>query len=144
MSSRTTVATKCGDPRHTAGAVVLIVDDNECIRRLFAEILQSEGYQTVEARTGVEAIEKTILVNPNLVLIDLSLPDMTGTDVARAINESSSGRIPMIGCSAYWSSRYKATALQSGMVDYLIKPVSVDIFKATVAKYLIQGIIQVL
>ena len=138
MSSRTTVATKCGDPRHTAGAVVLIVNDNECIRRLFAEILQSEGYQTVEARTGVEAIEKTILVNPNLVLIDLSLPDMVGTDVARAINEGSSGRIPVIGCSAYWSSRYKATALQSGMVDYLIKPVSVDVFKATVAKYLIQ------
>jgi len=138
MSSRTTVATKCGDPRHTAGAVVLIVDDNECIRRLFAEILQSEGYQTVEARTGVEAIEKTILVNPNLVLIDLSLPDMVGTDVARAINEGSSGRIPVIGCSAYWSSRYKATALQSGMVDYLIKPVSVNVFKATVAKYLIQ------
>jgi two-component system cell cycle response regulator DivK len=138
MSSRPTVATKCGDARHTTGALVLIVDDNECIRRLFAEILQSEGYQTVEARTGVEAIEKTILVNPNLVLIDLSLPDMVGTDVARAINEGSSGRIPVIGCSAYWSSRYKATALQSGMVDYLIKPVSVNVFKATVAKYLIQ------
>jgi two-component system cell cycle response regulator DivK len=138
MSSRPTVATKCGDARHTTRALVLIVDDNECIRRLFAEILQSEGYQTVEARTGVEAIEKTILVNPNLVLIDLSLPDMVGTDVARAINEGSSGRIPVIGCSAYWSSRYKATALQSGMVDYLIKPVSVNVFKATVAKYLIQ------
>src|ERR1041384_7738179 len=97
--------------------VVLIVEDHPDLRRTLAKILRSYGYQTVEATTGAEAIEKTAVIKPNLVLMDFSLPDMTGAEAANAIrNNPATGTIPVIGCSAYFGLQYRDAALSSGMV----------------------------
>jgi CheY-like chemotaxis protein len=65
--------------------IVLIVDDNEHLRTIAALTLRSHGYEIVKATTGQEAIEKTLTKHPNLILLDIDLPDMRGTEVARAI-----------------------------------------------------------
>jgi two-component system cell cycle response regulator DivK len=121
----------------TNSTAVLIVDDNEHIRAILAQILRAYGYEAMEAKTGIEAIEKTNSMKPDLVLMDINLPDMTGADAARAIKKNSSTRtIPVIGCSAFIGSQYRDAALSAGMVDYLVKPVSVDLFTAKIAQFL--------
>ena len=117
--------------------VILIVEDHEGLRCTLAKILSLFGYETLEAATGHDAIEKTSLMKPNLVLMDFSLPDMTGAEAAHVIkNNPVTGTIPVIGCSAYFGAEYRDAALISGMVDYLVKPVSVDLITAKIAKFL--------
>jgi two-component system, cell cycle response regulator DivK len=65
--------------------IVLIVDDNEHLRTIAAPTLWSHGYEIVEATIEQKAIEKTLTKHPNLILLDIDLPDMRGTEVARAI-----------------------------------------------------------
>ncbi len=117
--------------------VILIVDDNKGIREIFAQILRSHGYDTVEAETGLEAIKKTSSIKPSLVLMDLSLPDMTGADATRAIkNDTFTGTIPVIGCSAFFGPQIRDAALHAGMVDYLVKPISINLFTAKVEQFI--------
>jgi CheY-like chemotaxis protein len=112
---------------------VLIVDDNGHLRRILATFLQSRGYETSEAASGHEAIETAIAVKPNLILLDLTLPDMKGTDAARALRKSpSTARIPIVGCSAYFGSELRQEALRAGMADYLQKPISAAGIEAVV------------
>jgi two-component system, cell cycle response regulator DivK len=114
-------------------AVILIVDDNEHLRDIFAHVLHLYGYQTVEATTGIEAIEKTKSIKPNLILLDIDLPDMSGVDVVRAIKKDAvTGKIPIIGCSAFME--FREAALDAGMIDYLIKPVSEKLLTEKVAE----------
>jgi CheY-like chemotaxis protein len=104
---------------------VLIVDDNVDLRRILAKFLQACGYETSEARNGQEAINTAIAVKPNLILLDLTLPDMKGTDAARAIRKyPATAHIPIVGCSAYFGTEFRQEALRSGMDDYLQKPIS--------------------
>jgi len=104
---------------------VLIVDDNEHLRRILATFLQSRGYEISEAASGHEAIATAIATKPNLILLDLTLLDMKGTDVARAIRKHpSAAHVPIIGCSAYFGSELRQEALRAGMADYLQKPIS--------------------
>ena len=61
---------------------ILIVDDNEGPRKLLAWLLQPRGYETLQAATGKDAIEKAITAQPSLILLDIRLPDMNGMDAA--------------------------------------------------------------
>jgi hypothetical protein len=72
------------------GNSVLIVEDNDHLRKILASILRFSGYQVSEAVSGNEAIDKAVLVKPGLILLDLSLPDMNGIHVARAIKKTGS------------------------------------------------------
>jgi two-component system, cell cycle response regulator DivK len=67
---------------------VLIVEDNEHLRQILASILRFSGYEVLEARTGTQAIEKALAAKPNLILLDLDLPDMTGIATAKAIKKT--------------------------------------------------------
>jgi CheY-like chemotaxis protein len=62
---------------------ILIVDDNEHLRQILSSILRFSGYEISEAATGTQAIEKAVSAKPNLILMDLDLPDMTGADAAK-------------------------------------------------------------
>ena len=66
---------------------ILIAEDNEDLRKMLAWLLQPRGYETLQAATGQEAIQVAIAAQPNLILLDLNLPDMNGADVARAIKK---------------------------------------------------------
>lgn len=101
-------------------ALVLIVDDEPAIRRLLRTGLTAGGYRTVEAATAGEAIGMAGTENPDLILLDLGLPDMEGFDLVRTIRANSA--VPIVVLSARDDERGKVAALDLGADDYVTKP----------------------
>jgi len=99
---------------------VLVVDDDRAIRRLLRTSLGAHGYQVVEAASGHEALEAVIAHHPDLIILDLGLPDLDGVDVTRQLREWS--QIPIIVLSVREHEHDKITALDAGADDYLTKP----------------------
>ena len=117
---------------------VLIVEDNSHLRRILAGALEQRGYTISEATTGDEAIVRAINEKPNLILLDLSLPDMTGTDAARALKQNpQTAHIPIVGCSAHFGSEWRDQALRSGMVSYVQKPVRLKEIEAVIEQFIL-------
>jgi len=117
---------------------ILLVDDSDDLRSFLIIMLQSYGYETIEAVTGKEAVEKAISGTPDLILMDISLPDITGVDAAKTIKENPiTANIPIIAYTAFPSRKWKQAALNAGIVKYLEKPVSVDILKETIEKFIL-------
>ncbi len=117
---------------------ILIVDDNEHLRQILASILRFSGYEISEAATGTQAIEKAVSTKPNLILLDLDLPDMTGADAAQAIcKDQRTAGIPIVGCSAFLGLEWREVALRAGMVDYLEKPISAAAIEAVVEQLIL-------
>lgn len=115
---------------------VLIVEDNENLRNILTLIVSACGYKTFAADTGAAAVESAASLNPDLVLLDLDLPDMAGTEVARKIRKNpKSSRIPIIGCSAFSAWAEGEEARNAGMVDYLQKPIAAHVLKEKIDKY---------
>jgi two-component system KDP operon response regulator KdpE len=102
---------------------VLIVDDEQSIRRFLRVSLESQKYTVVEASTGQEALAKMVSEKPEIVVLDLGLPDMDGVEVTRLIRQWS--KIPIIILSVRNSEKDKIAALDAGADDYLSKPFSV-------------------
>src|SRR5262249_2858371 len=103
-------------------ATVLIVDDEPQIRRLLGVCLERNGYHVIEAATGEEGISRAIEYQPNLVLLDLGLPDIDGVAVLRRIREWS--QVPILVVSVRNREDEKIRALDSGANDYITKPFS--------------------
>jgi CheY-like chemotaxis protein len=117
---------------------ILVVDDNEDLRRIVASMLTYFGYEISEAATGSQAIEKAIFTRPSLILMDIDLPDITGLEAAQLIrNEPRTAHIPIIGCSAHFGEEFKETALRAGMVDYLEKPVRAAVIRAKLEQFIV-------
>ncbi|HEV8719152.1 MAG TPA: response regulator [Candidatus Binatia bacterium] len=117
---------------------VLIIEDNEHVREIFVSMLRSAGYEILDAGTGTQGIEKALSAKPNLILLDLDLPDMTGMDTAKAIRKNSStAHIPIIACSAWSGREWREEALRAGMVDYLQKPIPSELIKAKVREFIL-------
>jgi two-component system, OmpR family, KDP operon response regulator KdpE len=104
----------------TQPALVLIVDDEPPILRLLRTSLQAQGYRTAEARNGAEALAAATADQPELVLLDLGLPDMDGLEVIRQIRQASA--VPIVVLSARGDERGKVAALDLGADDYVTKP----------------------
>ncbi len=104
-------------------AVILVVDDERPIRRFLRTSLAMFGNTIHEAANGQEAIQMVALHHPDLVILDLSLPDMEGVEVLRKIREWS--QVPVIILSVRDSEADKIQALDSGADDYLTKPFGV-------------------
>ena len=109
--------------------LVLIVDDHEKNRKLARDVLRAAGLRTLEASRGDEAISAATDHRPDVVLLDLRLPDMNGTDVARELRGGEeTARIPVVALSASayaWSSEQ---LLAAGFDGYLQKPIDVRAF----------------
>lgn len=106
------------------GARVLVVDDEPAILRAVQTNLNGHGFRVDTASTGQEAMEATSRVRPDLVLLDLGLPDMDGLDVIRAIR--SRMPTPIVVLSARGAEHEKVAALDLGADDYLTKPFGVN------------------
>ena len=104
---------------------LLIVDDDEDILRNLERILRLKGYETDIARTGLEAIEKTKRNFYNLVLLDIKLPDMEGTELLRKMHETFPEMIKIM-VTGYPDLENAIKSLNFGADAYLIKPVSVQ------------------
>ena len=105
-------------------ATILIVDDEPPIRRLLRTGLQAQGYRTVEAETGAAALAAVAAAEPDIVLLDLGLPDMDGLDVIRALRLR--GAVPILVLSSRDDERGKVDALDLGADDYVTKPFGMD------------------
>lgn len=117
---------------------ILIIEDNQHLRKILAEIVRFYGYEVSEARTGTQAIRKAVFSKPNLILLDLGLPDMSGIEAGRAIrNNPESAHIPIIACSASLSQEDREEALRGGMVDYLLKPISAALIRAKLKEFIL-------
>jgi CheY-like chemotaxis protein len=116
---------------------ILVVEDVEDSRAILVIILQRFcGYQTLEAANGTEAIQKTLAEKPDLIVMDLGLPDITGVDVAKALKENpNTAHIPIIAHTAWSTDKWKDAALVAGMVEYLQKPVPKEVLKETIARF---------
>ncbi len=103
--------------------LVLLVDDADDSRELFAECLRQEGFDVVEAARLVEGIARARHDRPDLVLLDLSLPDGDGCDAARALKSDEATRaIPILALTGHAEAQARADALQAGCDGVLLKP----------------------
>lgn len=100
--------------------LVLVIEDDVQIRRFLRTTLTSSGYRLLEAATGNEGINKAALNAPDVIILDLGLPDLDGLEVMRRLREWS--LIPVIVVSAREQERDKVAALDIGADDYLTKP----------------------
>jgi two-component system KDP operon response regulator KdpE len=99
---------------------ILIVDDEKAIRCFLKVSLSSYGYNVFEAAAGMEAIEKSISLHPDTIILDLGLPDIDGIEVLRKIRKRS--KLPIIILSVREDPMDKVSALDAGADDYLTKP----------------------
>lgn len=104
---------------------ILIVEDNEQNIDMLSRRLAKQGYQTLKAVTGEEGIEQAILHLPDLILMDMGLPNIQGWDATKCIRANAlTSDIPVIGLSAYASEADRNKALAFGCDDYETKPVN--------------------
>jgi two-component system, OmpR family, response regulator RegX3 len=106
-----------------SGIRVLVVDDERKIRDLVGSYLEHEGYTVTLAATGRAALEAAVREHPDLIVLDLRLPDIPGEEVARSLREVS--RVPIIMLTAKSAEDDRVTGLRIGADDYLVKPFSV-------------------
>ncbi|MDE1943735.1 MAG: response regulator [Betaproteobacteria bacterium] len=117
---------------------ILIVEDNPNNRYLAEFLLESAGFTTCHATTGVEAIERAKSERPDLILMDIQMPEMDGYEATRLLKADSVTRaIPVIGISAFASGDARQAALDSGMSDYITKPIVADVFLPKVKNFLL-------
>ena len=103
---------------------VLIVEDEKSISNFISMILQANGFDTIVVRTGEEALTMISSHCPDLVILDLGLPDMDDLDILRQLRSGSS--LPVVVVSARSHEKDKVTALDLGADDYLTKPFGTD------------------
>ena len=117
-------------------ATVLVIDDEPQIRKFLRISLGSQGYKVLEAGTGAEGLSQAALGRPELVVLDLGLPDMDGQQVLRELREWS--QVPVLVLSVRASEVQKVEALDGGANDYVTKPFGIQEFLARVRALLRQ------
>jgi len=126
-------------PRRSVGTeapLVLIVDDNQKNLKLARDVLRAAGLRTLEADSGAAGMTLAAERLPDVILMDLRLPDMDGTDAARALgNAARTARIPIVALSALPLEGDEDRLLAAGFAGYLEKPISVGEFPDQVRSY---------
>jgi len=104
-------------------ATIIVIEDEAQIRRFLRTTLASEGYQVIEAETGKQGLTEAAMRKPDLIILDLGLPDMDGIEVVKELRAWSS--VPIVILSARSQESDKISALDAGADDYLVKPFGV-------------------
>ena len=116
---------------------VLVVEDNELNMKLFHDLLEASGYDTIETRNGLEAIDLARTHRPDLILMDIQLPEVSGLEVTKWIKEDDDLRsIPVIAVTAFAMKGDEDRIRAGGCEAYLSKPITVSTFIETVQKFL--------
>ena len=116
---------------------ILIVEDNEQNLYLVTFLLKQNGYHVTTARSGLEAIDKTIAEKPDLILMDIQLPEMNGYEATKKIkNIAEINHIPIVAVTSYAMAGDREKAMAIGCVDYIEKPFDPDSFVSEIEKYL--------
>ena len=108
---------------------ILIVEDNELNLKLFKDLLEAHGCETVETKTGVNALELTKEHKPELILMDIQLPEISGLDVTKQIKADEEVKhIPIIAVTAFAMKDDEEKIMNAGCQAYLSKPISIGHF----------------
>jgi two-component system cell cycle response regulator DivK len=116
---------------------ILVVEDRDDARTILVTLLRRFcGYETIEAANGTEAIAKAVAEKPDLILMDLDLPDISGIEAAKAVKENpDTAHIPIVAQTAWSYRQWKEKVLRVGIVGYLEKPVSMELMKETIERF---------
>jgi len=118
-------------------ATILIVEDNPATRELLREFLQGDGHTVLEASTGLEALTVAGVASPDLILLDLRLPDAHGFDLARRLRQQPrTATIPILALTAYPGDPGAEALTDSGCTGYLTKPISLELLREALQHYL--------
>lgn len=116
---------------------VLIVEDNDLNMKLFSDLLEAHGYATLKTASGVEAMEIARTNRPDLILMDIQLPEVSGLEVTKWLKQDAELKaIPVIAVTAFAMKGDEERIREGGCEAYLSKPISVAKFLETVRNYL--------
>lgn len=116
---------------------ILIVEDNELNMKLFHDLLDAHGYQTIQTRDGMEALDLARKHHPDLILMDIQLPEVSGLEVTKWLKEDDGLKaIPVIAVTAFAMKGDEEKIREGGCEAYISKPISVSHFLETVRKFL--------
>ena len=116
---------------------VLIVEDNELNMKLFNDLLEAHGYETLQTKDGFKALEMAREHTPDLILMDIQLPEVSGLEVTKWLKEDDSLQtIPVVAVTAFAMKGDEERIRQGGCEAYLSKPITVSTFIETVRQFL--------
>ena len=102
---------------------ILVVDDFDDTRLLLRTWLQKKGYRIVEAENGAEAVVQAATHHPDLIIMDVEMPELDGLSATRQIRASNHGRtLPIVAVSAYGADQFRDSALEAGCNEYVSTP----------------------
>lgn len=116
---------------------ILVVEDNETNFYLIQFILEKRGYEVVEAREGIAGVELAIEKKPDLIIMDIQLPDINGLEATKRIRASEeNGGIPIVALTSYAMLGDREKALAAGCTGYIEKPIDPETFITEIENYL--------
>ncbi len=115
----------------------MIVEDNELNMKLFHDVIDSRGYSIIQTSSGLEALDLAKQHHPDLILMDIQLPEVSGLVVAQWLKENdSTADIPVIAITAFAMKGDEERILNSGCEGYISKPISISHFLATIEEFI--------
>ncbi|MBV8778119.1 MAG: response regulator [Alphaproteobacteria bacterium] len=124
-------------PAKDSAKKVLIVEDNDLNMKLFNDLLEAHGYATLQTRDGIEALKMAREHRPDLILMDIQLPEISGLEVTKWLKEDDDLRaIPVIAVTAFAMKGDEEKIRSGGCEAYIAKPISVASFLRTVERFL--------
>jgi two-component system cell cycle response regulator DivK len=116
---------------------VLIVEDNELNMKLFHDLLEAQGYEILQTREGLQALSIAREHRPDLILMDIQLPEISGLEVTKWLKEDDDlSHIPVVAVTAFAMKGDEERIREGGCEAYISKPISVVTFLAAVRRYL--------
>lgn len=135
-TARECIGTEPGESAAVAKKV-LIVEDNELNMKLFHDLLDAHGYETVQTRNGLDALSLAREHRPDLILMDIQLPEVSGLEVTRWLKDDTDLReIPIIAVTAFAMKGDEERIRSGGCEAYISKPISVGSFLQTVKQFI--------
>ncbi|MGE0650499.1 MAG: response regulator [Alphaproteobacteria bacterium] len=112
---------------------ILIVEDNELNMKLFHDLLEAHGYTTIQTRNGTEAVGLARTHRPDLILLDIQLPEISGLEVTRQLKQDDELKgIPVVAVTAFAMKGDEEKIREGGCEAYIAKPISVSTFMETI------------
>ena len=116
---------------------VLIVEDNELNMKLFNDLLEAHGYETLQTKDGFKALEMAREHTPDLILMDIQLPEVSGLEVTKWLKDDESLQaIPVVAVTAFAMKGDEERIREGGCEDYIAKPIAVASFLETIQRHI--------
>lgn len=116
---------------------ILVIEDNEANLYLIRYILQRDGFQVLEATNGLQGVEQALSLEPDMIIMDVQLPDINGLEATQRIRADARGRdLTIVALTSYAMTGDREKALAAGCTGYMEKPINPDTFLKELKQYL--------